>query len=89
MFDRYLRAFGETLTMVGVSVTIASGLTLALLLVATAPGGLYPRRRFNKGLSVLVNVFRAVAFIILLVALMAVAAGRPSPLSTGAALTTV
>ncbi|MBP2305860.1 ABC transporter permease subunit [Azospirillum melinis] len=72
MFERYLRAFGETLTMVGVSVTIAiaSGLTLALLLVATAPGGLYPRQRFNKGLSVVVNVFRAVPFIILLVALL-------------------
>ncbi|TWA63954.1 D-methionine transport system permease protein [Azospirillum brasilense] len=74
MFDRYLRAFGETLTMVGVSVTIAiaSGLTLALLLVATAPGGLYPRPRFNKGLSVVVNVFRAIPFIILLVALLPV-----------------
>ncbi len=72
MFDRYLRAFGETLTMVGVSVAIAiaSGLVLALLLVVTAPGGLCPKPRVNKALSVVVNVFRAIPFIILLVALL-------------------
>ena len=33
-------------------------------------GGLYPRQRFNKGLSMVVNVFRAIPFIILLVALL-------------------
>lgn len=72
MFDRYLRAFGETLTMVSISVAISIfvGLVLAVTLVATAPGGLYPRPRFNKAVSVVVNVFRAIPFIILLVALL-------------------
>ncbi len=72
MFDRYLRAFSETLTMVSISVAISIfvGLVLAVTLVATAPGGLYPRPRFNKAVSVVVNVFRAIPFIILLVALL-------------------
>ncbi|MBK1615637.1 ABC transporter permease [Rubrivivax gelatinosus] len=72
MFDRYVAAFLQTLTMVGVSVaiSIAVGLVLALVLVATGPGGLYPRPHFNKSLSVVVNVFRAIPFIILLVALL-------------------
>ena len=64
-----LRAFGETLTMVGVSVTIAIAPAPA---PAPAPGGLYPRPRLDKGLPVVVNVFRAVLFIILLVALLPV-----------------
>lgn len=72
MFDRYLRAFSETLTMVSISVAISIfvGLVLAVALVATTPGGLYPRPRFNKAVSVVVNVFRAIPFIILLVALL-------------------
>ncbi len=74
MFDRYIRALNETLIMVGVSglIAISCGLAIALTLVVTAPGGLYPHPKFNKALSVVVNVFRAVPFIILLVALLPV-----------------
>ncbi|MDR1828639.1 MAG: ABC transporter permease [Methylobacteriaceae bacterium] len=72
MFDRYVRALNETLLMVGVSsvIAITCGLLLAVTLVVTAPGGLYPKPTFNKGLSIIVNMFRSVPFIILLVALI-------------------
>ncbi len=72
MSERYLRAFTETMTMVSVSVAIAIafGLIFAVTLVATAPDGLYPKPKFNKAVSVVVNVFRAIPFIILLVALL-------------------
>ena len=74
MFDRYVQAFNETLLMVGVSSAIAifCGLLLAVTLVVTAPGGLYPKPKFNKILSIVVNMFRSVPFIILLVALIPV-----------------
>ncbi|MDQ8032515.1 MAG: methionine ABC transporter permease [Bordetella sp.] len=72
--DRYLRAFLETLTMVGISALIAilSGLALALVLTVTPPSSLYPRPRLNKALSITVNTFRAIPFIILLVAMLPV-----------------
>ncbi|GHT80555.1 ABC transporter permease [Betaproteobacteria bacterium] len=74
MFDRYLRALNETLLMVGISsvIAISCGLLLAVTLVVTVPGGLYPRPKFNKILSIIVNMFRSVPFIILLVALIPV-----------------
>lgn len=72
--DKYVQAFGETLLMVGVSsvIAIGSGLLLAIVLTATGPQGLYERPRFYKGLSTVVNIFRAIPFIILLVALLPV-----------------
>lgn len=72
MLDRYAKAFLETLAMVGVSslIAIVCGLLLALALVVSGPDGLWSKPRFNKALSVLVNVFRAIPFIILLVALL-------------------
>lgn len=74
MLDRYLQALLETLLMVGACavISVSLGLLLALVLTVTAPGGLYPRPIAHKSLSVLVNVFRAVPFIILLVALLPV-----------------
>jgi D-methionine transport system permease protein len=74
MFEKYLQAFGETLAMVGVSalIAISVGLALAIVLTVTAPRSLYPRPRFNKALSVGVNMLRAIPFIILLVALLPV-----------------
>jgi D-methionine transport system permease protein len=72
MFDRYLRALNETLLMVGISsvIAISCGLLLAVTLVVTAPGGLYPKPNFNKTLSIIVNMVRSIPFIILLVALI-------------------
>ncbi|KVN21336.1 ABC transporter permease [Burkholderia stagnalis] len=67
-----LDAFRDTLSMVAASATIAAllGLPLAVILVTTAPGGIYARRGLNAVLGAIVNVFRSTPFIILLVALL-------------------
>lgn len=72
--EKYIQALSETLLMVGVASVIAIlfGLILAILLASTAPGGVYAFPRFHKTLSILVNIFRAVPFIILLIALLPV-----------------
>lgn len=72
MIDKYLKAFGETLLMVtsACAIVFVVGIALALILVMTAPGGLAPRPRVHRALSVTINLFRAVPFIILLVALL-------------------
>lgn len=72
--DKYLQAFGQTLLMVGVSsiIAITCGLLLAIVLTVTSPKGLYARPVLYKLLSVVVNIFRAIPFIILLVALLPV-----------------
>ncbi len=74
VLDKYVQAFLETLLMVGVSavIAIAAGLSLALILTVTKADGLYPHVRFNRGLSILVNTFRSIPFIILLVAMLPV-----------------
>ncbi|KVN25043.1 ABC transporter permease [Burkholderia pyrrocinia] len=67
-----LDAIRETLSMVAASAAIAAllGLPLAVILVTTAPGGIYARRGLNAVLGAIVNVFRSTPFIILLVALL-------------------
>lgn len=71
---RYLHALGQTLLMVGVSLAIAivAGLVLAVVATVTAPGGVYARPRLHRTLSAIINMFRAIPFIILLVALLPV-----------------
>jgi D-methionine transport system permease protein len=73
-FDKYVQAFLETLLMVGISslIAISVGLVLAIVLTVTSGNSLYPRPWLNKGLSILVNIFRAIPFIILLVAMLPV-----------------
>jgi D-methionine transport system permease protein len=65
-------ALEETAIMVSVSGAIALliGLPIGLILVATAPGGVYPVRWLNWALGGLVNAIRSTPFIILLVALI-------------------
>ncbi|KQP19465.1 methionine ABC transporter permease [Pseudorhodoferax sp. Leaf265] len=72
--ERYLQALLETLAMVGVSAVIAigTGLLLAIVLNVTGPRGVCARPRLHKGLSIAVNICRAIPFIILLVALLPV-----------------
>ncbi|KWH38414.1 methionine ABC transporter permease [Burkholderia stagnalis] len=67
-----LDAFRDTLSMVAASAAIAAllGLPLAVILVTTAPGGIYARRGLSAVLGAIVNVFRSTPFIILLVALL-------------------
>jgi D-methionine transport system permease protein len=72
LFDLLLQSIWETAAMVGVSalISIAFGLPLALVLVATDAGGIWPNAPLNRVLGGFVNALRSVPFIILLVALI-------------------
>ena len=72
MIDRLWQAALDTLLMVGVSagVAVAAGIPLALFLVTSGPGGILPAPRANRLVGMVVNGFRAVPFIVLLVALI-------------------
>jgi D-methionine transport system permease protein len=71
-FDRLLGSLGETLVMTAVSgaISLAVGLPLGLVLVGTAPGGLWESRGVNRIVGAIVNGFRSLPFIILLVAVI-------------------
>ena len=71
---RCLFAVGDTLAMVGVSclVVFVVGLLLGVTLVITDRRGLYPHPPLNRALGLVINGFRSVPFIILLVVLLPV-----------------
>jgi D-methionine transport system permease protein len=66
------QAFGETMYMVGISTlfTAIIGLPLGILVVLTSPGHLLQNRVVYQVLSVIINVFRSIPFIILLIILI-------------------
>jgi D-methionine transport system permease protein len=70
--DRLLGSLGETLVMTAVSgaISFAVGLPLGLILVGTAPGGLWENRGANRIVGAIVNGFRSLPFIILIVAVI-------------------
>ena len=70
--DRLLGSLGETLVMTVVSgaISFAVGLPLGLVLVGTAPGGFWENRWVNGSVGAIVNGFRSLPFIILLVAVI-------------------
>ncbi|MDB5760342.1 MAG: methionine transporter permease protein [Burkholderia sp.] len=72
MVEIYINAALQTLTMVAASALVAAlcGLVLALVLVTTGPGDLYASPLLNRVVGNVVNVFRSVPFIILLVVLL-------------------
>lgn len=72
LVDRLWAGLVETLMMVGVSSLLAliMGLPLAVILVVTDRGSLYPSRLLNRVLGWLVNLFRSIPFLILMVALI-------------------
>jgi D-methionine transport system permease protein len=71
-FDRLLDSLGETLMMTALSgaISFAVGLPLGLILVGTSPGGLWENRWVNRIVGAIVNGFRSLPFIILLVAVI-------------------
>ena len=71
-FDRLLGSLGETLVMTAVSgaISFAVGLPLGLVLVGTAPGGFWENRWVNRSVGAIINGFRSLPFIILLVAVI-------------------
>ena len=72
IFERLLWAIADTVLMVSASALIAlvAGIPLALILVMTSPGGIIEAPRLNRTLGAVVNGFRAVPFIVMLVALL-------------------
>lgn len=78
--DRYgpilLESIGQTLTMVLLTMVFGGigGLVLGLALYVTRGGGVLPSRAVNVVLNLLVNVFRPIPFIVLILALSPVTA---------------
>jgi len=69
-----LEATLETTYMTGFSLLFSTllGLPLGILLVVTDKGGLWPNRWLNSLLSAVVNIFRSIPFLILLILLIPV-----------------
>ncbi|HTO33614.1 MAG TPA: methionine ABC transporter permease [Pararhizobium sp.] len=74
LFDLLIRSIWETLLMTGASglISLLAGLPLGLALIATDRGGIAENLWINRLLGAIVNGFRSVPFIILLVALIPV-----------------
>ncbi|MCF8998075.1 methionine ABC transporter permease [Acinetobacter nectaris] len=72
LFDLLFTGTLDTLVMVGVSAAFAFclGLPLALILVCTDKYGIYPSYQINKCVGAVVNITRAIPFLILMVALI-------------------
>lgn len=70
--DRLWQGLLDTLLMVGVSSLLALliGLPMAMILVVTGRGDLFPNPLLNRLLGWLVNLFRSIPFLILMVALI-------------------
>jgi D-methionine transport system permease protein len=70
--DRLLGSLEETLVMTAVSgaISFVVGLPLGLVLVGTSPGGLWENGWVNRIVGAVVNGFRSLPFIILLVAVI-------------------
>jgi D-methionine transport system permease protein len=71
-YDHVAQALWETIVMTGISgaISFVLGLPLGLVLINTAPGGLWANTLLNRVLGTIVNAFRSLPFIILLVALI-------------------
>lgn len=72
LLDRLWQGLLDTLLMVGVSSLLAllAGIPLAVFLVTSSKGGIFEAPRLNRVLSVIVNLFRSIPFLILMVALI-------------------
>ena len=71
----FLTAAWETvyLTVISTAISYVVGVPLGLILCVTDRDGIYPIVWLNKLLSVIVNIFRSIPFIILMVAMFPVA----------------
>jgi D-methionine transport system permease protein len=71
-WDVVLEATKETLYMSAISVlvTFVLGLALGLALYLTAPGNLWENKFLNSVIAIIVNVFRSIPFIILIILLI-------------------
>lgn len=72
LLDRLWQGLLDTLLMVGVSSLLAllAGIPLAVFLVTSSKGGIFEAPRLNQALGAIVNLFRSIPFLILMVALI-------------------
>lgn len=72
LFERLWQGFLDTLLMVGVSSLLAllAGIPLAVFLVTSSKGGVFEAPKLNQLLGSIVNLFRSIPFLILMVALI-------------------
>ncbi len=72
LFERLWQGLLDTLLMVGVSSLLAllAGIPLAVFLVTSSQGGIFEAPRLNRVLGAIVNLFRSIPFLILMVALI-------------------
>ncbi|MDG9924403.1 MULTISPECIES: ABC transporter permease [unclassified Pseudomonas] len=72
LLERLWQGLLDTLLMVGVSSLLAllAGIPLAVFLVTSGRGGLFEAPKLNRLLGAIVNLFRSVPFLILMVALI-------------------
>jgi D-methionine transport system permease protein len=63
-----VKSFGETMVMVGISGAfgLAFGLAAGILLVVSAPGGLYENKWVHGVMGRTINIFRSIPFVILI-----------------------
>jgi D-methionine transport system permease protein len=71
-WEKMWEATRETLYMTGISTlsTFILGIILGLLLFLTTKGNMWQNYLVNKGISAIVNIFRSIPFIILIVLLI-------------------
>ncbi|WP_334173962.1 methionine ABC transporter permease [Pseudoxanthobacter sp.] len=74
LLDLFIRSIGETLVMTLASglISLVIGLPLGLVLTTTGSGGIFEAPWISRVLGAVINGFRSVPFIILLVALIPV-----------------
>lgn len=72
MLGLFFRSFWETILMTGAAglISLVAGLPLGLALIMTDRGGIAENMWVNRVLGAIINAFRSVPFIILLVALI-------------------
>lgn len=72
LLDRLWQGLLDTLLMIGVSSLLAllAGIPLAVFLVTSSKGGIFEAPRLNQVLGAIVNLFRSIPFLILMVALI-------------------
>lgn len=71
-WEKMWKATYETIYMTAISTafTFVLGLVLGILLFLTTPGQIWANRFFNQIVSIIVNVFRSIPFIILIILLI-------------------
>jgi D-methionine transport system permease protein len=71
-WDYIVKAIWETIYMVAMSLLLstATGIPLGVLLVITSPGHLLPLPKLNQTLGGIINIFRSIPYIVLVILLI-------------------